>query len=162
MKRSRIASVLSQSYFMQSLLERKDRMSMAYGLEVRVPFSDHRIAAYLYNVPWEYKFENGVEKSLLREAMRDVLPEEIYRRKKSPYPKTHSKEYERAVLKLLKTRLARPGSRLAETVDPAKLSSLVEGGEDVTWFGQLMARPQLVAWLCQFDVFCEEYRVSFV
>ncbi|MBR6052800.1 MAG: asparagine synthetase B, partial [Clostridia bacterium] len=78
------------------------------------------------------------------------------------YPKTHSKEYERAVLKLLKTRLARPGSRLAETVDPAKLSSLIEDGEDVTWFGQLMARPQLVAWLCQFDVFCEEYRVSFV
>ena len=162
MKRSRIASVLSQSYFMQSLLERKDRMSMANGLEVRVPFSDSRIAAYLYNVPWEIKYENGVEKSLLREAMREVLPDEIYRRKKSPYPKTHSPAYERAVLKLLKRRLARPGSVLSEMLDPAKLSSLVEGGEDVTWFGQLMARPQLVAWLCQFDVFCEEYRVSFV
>ena len=162
MRRSRIASVLSQSYFMQSLLERKDRMSMANGLEVRVPFSDHRIASYLYNVPWSYKFENGVEKALLREAMRDVLPDAIYRRKKSPYPKTHSPRYERAVLDLLKTRLARPGSRLAEMVDPGKLASLLDGGEDVTWFGQLMARPQLVAWLCQFDDFCEKYRVAFV
>ena len=162
MRRSRIASVLSQSYFMQSLLERKDRMSMANGLEVRVPFSDHRIASYLYNVPWSYKFENGVEKALLREAMRDVLPDAIYRRKKSPYPKTHSPRYERAVLDLLKTRLARPGSRLAGMVDPEKLASLLDGGEDVTWFGQLMARPQLVAWLCQFDDFCEKYRVTFV
>ncbi|MBR4769757.1 MAG: asparagine synthase C-terminal domain-containing protein, partial [Clostridia bacterium] len=162
MRRSRIASVLSQSYFMQSLLERKDRMSMANGLEVRVPFSDHRIASYLYNVPWSYKFENGVEKALLREAMRDVLPDAIYRRKKSPYPKTHSPRYERAVLDLLKTRLARPGSRLAGMVDPEKLASLLDGGEDVTWFGQLMARPQLVAWLCQFDDFCEKYRVAFV
>ena len=161
-RRSRIASVLSQSYFMQSLLERKDRMSMASGLEVRVPFSDHRIASYLYNVPWSIKYENGVEKALLRCAMRGVLPEEIYRRKKSPYPKTHSPRYERAVLDLLKTRLARPGSRLAEMVDPGKLASLLEGGEDVTWFGQLMARPQLVAWLCQFDFFCEKYRVAFV
>ena len=162
MRRSRIASILSQSYFMQSLLERKDRMSMANGLEVRVPFSDHRIASYLYNVPWSYKYENGAEKALLREAMRDVLPEEIYRRKKSPYPKTHSPRYERAVLDLLKKRLARPDSRLAEMVDPLKLGSLIEGGEDVTWFGQLMARPQLVAWLCQFDDFCEKYRVAFV
>ncbi len=162
MRRSRIASVLSQSYFMQSLLERKDRMSMANGLEVRVPFSDHRIASYLYNVPWSYKFENGVEKALLREAMRDVLPDAIYRRKKSPYPKTHSPRYERAVLDLLKNRLARPGSRLAGMVDPEKLASLLDGGEDVTWFGQLMARPQLVAWLCQFDDFCEKYRVAFV
>ena len=162
MKRSRIASVLSQSYFMQSLLERKDRMSMACGLEVRVPFSDARIASYLYNVPWEYKFENGVEKALLREAMRDLIPEEIYRRKKSPYPKTHSKEYERAVVSLLRRRLARPHSPLAALADPEKVASLLDGGEDVTWFGQLMARPQLVAWLCQFDLFCENYRVEFV
>ena len=160
MKQSRIASVLSQTYFMQSLLERKDRMSMANGLEVRVPFSDHRIASYIYNAPWSYKYENGVEKSLLREAMRDVLPEEIYRRKKSPYPKTHSKRYETAVLSMLKERLSRPGSPLAALADPAKLRSFLDGGEDVTWFGQLMARPQLIAWLCQFDWFLERYRVE--
>ena len=58
--------------------------------------------------------------------------------------------------------LARPGSRLAGMVDPEKLASLLDGGEDVTWFGQLMARPQLVAWLCQFDDFCEKYRVAFI
>ena len=135
---------------------------MANGLEVRVPFSDHRIAAYLYNVPWSYKFENGVEKSLLREAMRDVLPDQIYRRKKSPYPKTHSRAYERAVLSMLKARLSRPGSPLAALVDPAKVRSLLDGEEDVTWFGQLMARPQLLAWLCQFDRFLESYRVELI
>ena len=162
MRRSRIASVLSQSFFMQSLLERKDRMSMANGLEVRVPFSDQRIASYLYNVPWSVKFENGVEKALLREAMREILPDAIYRRKKSPYPKTHSRAYETAVVSLLRERLARPHSPLATLADPDKLACLLAGGEDVTWFGQLMARPQLVAWLCQFDWFCERYRVEFV
>ena len=62
---------------------------MYNGLEVRVPFCDYRIAEYLYGVPWEYKDYRHYEKGLLREAMKDYLPEEILWRKKSPYPKTH-------------------------------------------------------------------------
>ncbi len=162
MRLSRIASHLSQGYFMQSLLERKDRMSMASGLEVRVPFSDPRIAAYLYNVPWEYKFRGGVEKSLLRDAMQGILPNEILYRKKSPYPKTHDAGYERIVREMLERRLARSCSPLAGMLDTARYTALFEGDGRETWLGQLMSRPQLLAWLYQFDVWAEEMRIRFV
>ncbi|MBR2906879.1 MAG: asparagine synthase (glutamine-hydrolyzing) [Clostridia bacterium] len=160
MRRSRIATWLSVNYFMANLLERKDRMSMYSGLEVRVPFGDHRILEFVYNVPWQYKMENGHEKSLLREAMRSYLPEEILWRKKSPYPKTHNPAYEALVQDLLRSRLAEKNSPLGELIDKSRLSALLCEG-DVTWFGQLMSRPQLYAWLYQFDVFCETYGVTF-
>lgn len=161
MRQSRIASVLSQRFFMQSLLERKDRMSMASGLEVRVPFSDPRIASYVYNLPWEMKFEGGVEKSLLREAMTPYLPPEILWRKKSPYPKTHNPLYEARVREMLLQRLSRDTSPLAALLDRAALDTLLESGGDLTWQGQLMSRPQLLAWLYQFDVWAEASGVIF-
>ena len=159
MRRSRIATMLSVKYFMTNLLERKDRMSMYSGLEVRVPFGDHRILEYVYNVPWKYKMENGHEKSLLREAMRSYLPEEILWRKKSPYPKTHSPHYESLVRDMLRGRLERRNGALSELIDKKRLTSLLDGG-NLTWFGQLMSRPQLYAWLYQFDVFTELYGVE--
>ena len=88
---------LNLEWFMHTLLDRKDRMSMYNGLEVRVPFCDYRIVEYLYQVPWEYKDYKGREKGLLREAMKEYLPEEVLWRKKSPYPKTHNPSYENAV-----------------------------------------------------------------
>lgn len=84
---------LNFTWFMSTLLERKDRMSMASGLEVRVPFCDHRIVEYVWNIPWEIKFYNNREKGLLRKAMTGILPEDILWRKKSPYPKTHNPGY---------------------------------------------------------------------
>ena len=157
MKTSRIASYLSVNYFMTSLLQRKDRMSMAQGVEVRVPFADHRIFEFVFNVPWEYKFENRVEKSLLRNAMIDYLPDKILWRKKSPYPKTHNPKYMEAVLKMLEERLQK-GGYLKENLDKEKLFDLISRGG--TWFGQLMSMPQLVAWLIQLDYFMEKYNVN--
>jgi asparagine synthase (glutamine-hydrolysing) len=143
---------------MSSLLERKDRMSMASGLEVRVPFADHRILEFVYNVPWEIKFENGVEKALLRNALKEHLPEKILWRKKSPYPKTHNPKYREAVTEMLKTRLEKKG-RLSEIIDKDVLNSVLSG-EDKTWFGQLMSTPQLIAWLIQFDYWLENYNIE--
>ena len=85
--------LLNLRWFMQTLLDRKDRMSMWSGLEVRVPFCDRRIVEYLYTVPWSYKDYHGQEKGLLRHAFRDLLPKEIITRKKSPYPKTWNPDY---------------------------------------------------------------------
>jgi asparagine synthase (glutamine-hydrolysing) len=73
---------LNLHWFMQTLLDRKDRMSMYSGLEVRVPFCDYRIAEYLYAVPWEMKDYQNQEKGLLRMAMRDILPKKSYGAKK--------------------------------------------------------------------------------
>ena len=89
---------------------------MASGLEVRVPFADHRIFEFVFNVPWEIKFENRVEKALLRNSMVGYLPDKILWRKKSPYPKTHNPEYMKAVLNILNERLNR-GGYLSQTSD---------------------------------------------
>ncbi len=156
---ARIATKLSVDYFMASLLERKDRMSMAHGLEVRVPFADHRIIEYVVNVPWRIKHAGGVEKALLRDAMAPYLPDEILHRKKSPYPKTHNPAYEARVHEMLVSRLRRKSSPLAPLLAPGALESVMAGG-DVTWLGQLMSRPQLLAWLLQLDYWLDTYHVE--
>ncbi len=156
MQISRIATVLSVNYFMTSLLERKDRMSMAHGLEVRVPFADHRILEYVYNVPWSIKFEGRREKALLRDAMEDILPDKIINRKKSPYPKTHNPKYEEYVTEILNKRLKK--GKLGEILNVKTFNEMMKQ-DNVTWFGQLMGRPQLVAWLIQFDFWLETYNV---
>ena len=159
MKTARRASYLSVNYFMTSLLQRKDRMSMASGLEIRVPFADHRIFEFVFNVPWEIKFESKVEKALLRNSMEGYLPDKILWRKKSPYPKTHNPKYTKAVMELLENRLGR-GSYLKEFLDTKRLYALMEGTG--TWFGQLMSYPQLVAWLIQLDFWFEKYNVNII
>ena len=161
MRASRIATWLSVNWFMCSLLERKDRMSMASGLEVRVPFSDHRILEYVYNVPWSIKFKNKVEKSLLREAMSDYLPDRILYRKKSPYPKTHNPEYERIVTGMFEEVLADPNSILHDILHKDALP-ILSSSSNITWYGQLMGRPQLIAWLLQLDYWFREYGVRLV
>jgi asparagine synthase (glutamine-hydrolysing) len=160
MRTSRLATWISVGYFMSSLLERKDRMSMAASVEVRVPYADHRILEYVYNIPWEIKYENAVEKALLRNAMADFLPERIRDRKKSPYPKTQNPQYEAAVLSALVDRLAKKGSPLGELLDRQALNDFLSR-DDAIWFGQLMGKPQLIAWLLQFDIWAEAYHVDF-
>jgi asparagine synthase (glutamine-hydrolysing) len=93
--RMRISSYLHLTRFLRYLLDRKDRMSMAVGLEVRVPFCDHRLVEYVYNAPWALKTYDGREKSLLRGAARDLLPQSVLERVKSPYPSTQDWHYAR-------------------------------------------------------------------
>lgn len=136
-------------------------MSMASGLEVRVPFADHRILEYVYNVPWKLKFKNKVEKSLLREAMSDYLPAKILHRKKSPYPKTHNPEYEAIISEMFEEVMSTPDSILKDILHPDTLP-LLRSGSNITWYGQLMGRPQLIAWLIQLDYWFKEYKVKIV
>jgi asparagine synthase (glutamine-hydrolysing) len=105
-RRMREISYLHLTRFVQFLLDRKDRMSMAVGLEVRVPFCDHRLVEYVYNTPWAMKTFDGREKSLLRAATRDVLPEMVAQRVKSPYPSTQDPRYTEALRGELKNVLA--------------------------------------------------------
>ncbi|WNM32271.1 asparagine synthase (glutamine-hydrolyzing) [Streptomyces sp. Li-HN-5-11] len=103
--------------FVRVLLDRKDRMSMAVGLEVRVPFCDHRLVEYVYNAPWSLKSFDGREKSLLREATADLLPKSVYDRVKSPYPSTQDPKYALALQDHVKDLLARPGHPVFDLVD---------------------------------------------
>ena len=157
---------LNFRWFMQTLLDRKDRMSMYNGLEVRVPFCDYRIAEYLYSVPWEYKDYQGREKGLLREAMKGILPEEVLWRKKSPYPKTHHPVYLQVVSEMLKEVIKKPSAPVLDIVKKSALEGLLaetEGeGLNVPWYGQLMNRPQTIAYLVQVNYWMEKYKVELV
>ena len=151
---------LNFRWFMQTLLDRKDRMSMYSGLEVRVPFCDWRIAEYLYSVPWEYKDYQGKEKGLLRHAMEGILPEEVLWRKKSPYPKTWDPEYFRLVKGRMERLLEEKDAPLFALVEPRTVRELMEGESPWPWYGQLMKTPQTVAYLLQIDFWLRKNQVS--
>lgn len=161
-RRMREMMRLNTDWFMQTLLDRKDRMSMYSALEVRVPFCDHRIAEYLYSVPWAYKELRGYEKGLLREAMQGWLPEGILWRKKSPYPKTHDPAYLRLVSARLRDVLAQPGAPLLDIVRRDALEALLADDKAQPWYGQLMTTPQTIAYMLQLNYWLEKYRVELV
>jgi asparagine synthase (glutamine-hydrolysing) len=66
-----------QSYMVNTLLRDTDSASMANSLEVRVPFLDHRLVEFVGRLPKNSKFTRDVPKSLLVEALSDVLPDEV-------------------------------------------------------------------------------------
>ena len=159
-RRRRQMFYLNIKWFMANLLDRKDRMSMASGVEVRVPFCDHRIAEYAWNIPWQIKNLGGMEKGIMRLAVKDLLPECIYNRKKSPYPKTHHPDYARLILKALGDVLADPHAPLHALIDKTAISEMLDTLVIVTpWFGQLMTGPQLFAFLLQLNMWLTEYKV---
>lgn len=153
---------LNLKWFMQTLLDRKDRMSMYNGLEVRVPFCDYRIAEYLYTVPWEMKDHKNYEKGLLRTAMADILPDEVLWRKKSPYPKTHNPAYLNAVSKRLQTVIADPSAPVLQLVRKEALDQLIKTDNPVPWYGQLMTTPQTIAYFLQINYWLEKYQVKII
>ncbi|GAB2755849.1 asparagine synthase (glutamine-hydrolyzing) [Salinifilum aidingensis] len=148
-RRMRVICYLHLTRFVRMLLDRKDRLSMAVGLEVRVPFCDHRLVEYAFNAPWSLKTHDGREKSLLRGATADVLPESVANRVKSPYPSTQDAKYAAALQHQVHDLLGGqepafdlfdPGQvRQAAETEPAELSA---GGRNLlehvldfsTWF----------------------------
>ncbi len=161
-KRRREISYLNINWFMLNLLERKDRMSMACGLEVRVPFCDHRIAEYVWNIPWSMKCRNNVSKSLLRDAVKGILPDDVLMRKKSPYPKTHNPVYETLVKERLREVLANPSSPILALIDKSKAEKMCSDSCDYSkpFFGQLMAGPQFLAYLLQVNYWLKNYNIE--
>ncbi len=153
---------LNQIWFMQTLLDRKDRMSMACGLEVRVPFCDYRIAEYLYGVPWAYKDYQNKEKGLLRHAMQGILPNEVLWRKKSPYPKTYDPRYLENVSRLLKQLLEKNDAPIYGMIDKKALTQLLDTDFAWPWYGQLMKLPQTIAFMLQINFWLTHYKVKIV
>lgn len=164
-RRMREMSYLNISRFMPTLLDRKDRMSMCVGLEVRVPFCDHRLIEYVWNIPWELKACDNREKGILRRALRGILPDDVRQRKKSPYPKTHNPNYLEAVRTRVMELLDDPSSPILPFLHVNKVRELATNAEtrlDMPWFGQLMNVPQLFAYLYQVDYWLRKYKVRIV
>ena len=143
---------LNIRFFMQTLLNRMDRTSMFSGLEARVPFADRKLVDYVFNIPWEMKAKDGLVKNILRQASKGLLPDEILFRKKSPYPKTYN----------LKEVLSDSASPLHSLLDLKQVTQFLENPKDygAPWYGQLMAGPQMIAYLLQIEYFLRKYNVS--
>lgn len=161
-KRRREISYLNLKWFMQTLLDRMDRTSMHVGLEARVPFADHRIVEYVWNVPWSMKCKDGVVKGLLREAAKDYLPDEVLYRRKSPYPKTYDPAYEGMLREALLKVLAQKDAPLNLLIDPEKTKAFMQCPSDYgrPFYGQLMAGPQQLAYLLQINYWLTKYRIK--
>jgi asparagine synthase (glutamine-hydrolysing) len=154
-RRMREVCHLHLTRFVRALLDRKDRMSMAVGLEVRVPFCDHRLVEYVYNTPWSMKTFDGREKSLLRAATADTLPRSVVERVKSPYPSTQDVRYVAALQDQLRELgpdhpvfelfdRARVGAALgadAAAVTPAQRAGFEKALDLATWLD--LRRPVL-------------------
>lgn len=153
---------INMTHFMTTLLDRKDRMTMGATIEARVPFADTKLIEYLWNIPFSYKYRNNTEKFILREAFKDVLPDEITNRKKNPYPKTHNPVFLKSVKELLSERLKNKNSILYKIFNIDEINKLLndDNDYDVPWFGQLMTKPQLIAYLYQFDLWVEKYNIK--
>lgn len=156
---------LNNQFFMQTLLERNDRMTMGASMEVRVPFADHTIIEYVWNIPWEMKNSGGMEKGILRKAFQDILPKEVVERKKNPYPKTYHPKYTELVHNRLEQILRQKHSVLHELFEKEQLERLLAtNGQSfqIPWFGQLMAGPQLIAYFIQLHDWVEQYRINII
>ena len=154
-------SHLTLNWFMQTLLDRSDKMAMYNGFELRVPFCDYRLAQYVWNIPWEIKALNGREKGLLRYIMKDILPSEIVDRKKSPYPKTWNPTYLARVKQMLTNIMEDRNAPINDLLNREYILNILEtDGKAFTrpWFGQLMTGPQLMAYLCQVNMWLERYQ----
>ncbi len=163
-KKRRILSFLNLRWVMQTLLNRMDRDAAAGRIGARVPFADYRIVEYLWNVPWEMKSKNGVVKGLLREAGRGLLPEEILFRRKSPYPKTYDTGYEALLAAGIRRILDDSTSPVLPFLDREKTERFLQSPADYgrPWYGQLMAAPQMMAYILQINDWMKKYHVTLV
>lgn len=163
-KRMREMFMLNLNWFMQTLLDRKDRMSMYNGLEVRVPFCDYRIVEYAYNIPWSIKAMNNREKGIVRAAFAGLLPDEIVWRKKSPYPKTHNPLYFKLASAKVREILDNNTSPIREMLDKNGIDEIIGNPDSISspWYGQLMRAPQILAYIIQLDYWFRTKKIEIV
>ena len=148
---------LNLHWFMQTLIDRTNRMCRMSGLDARVPFCSPQIIDYVYSIPTDYKNRTNQEKSILREAMKEYLPIEIYDRKKSPFPKTYHPDYLRALrIELLKLRNHEPIWKIFNRHEVFKLCNTES---DIPWYGQLMKTPQTIAYFLQVNYWLKKYKI---
>lgn len=163
-KRRREIAWLHLNWFMAQLLERKDRISMASGLEVRVPFCDYRLVEYMWNVPWEFKNKNNISNSLLREAVRDILPPDVLYRKKALSPQMHNPLYEKKIKSMMLDTISDPNAPILALCDYEKIVDICMDNFSYgkPFFGQLMAGHQFIGYLLQINYWLKDYKIRIV
>lgn len=164
-KKIRKMGILTYKWFLPNLLIRQDKMSKYAGINLRAPFCNYKLMEYVFNIPWEMRRCNGREKGLLRYAFKDLLPDEIVNRKKSPYPRTYNPEYTDIVSTELSHIIENPTSPIHEIVNINKVKELINTESDLSlrpWYGQLMRKPQVIAFLIQVNMWLKDYNINIV
>jgi asparagine synthase (glutamine-hydrolysing) len=155
-RRMRAISYVTLTWWLPMLLDRGDRLSMAHGLELRVPYADHRLVEYLYNVPWSFKTFDGREKSLLRAAVRDLLPRSVLERTKSPWPVTQDPAYAAMLHAELSAMIADPSSPALSFLDTSAVRQALRdpAGIGHQWVSRMNVEMalQFNAWMTQYSV----------
>jgi asparagine synthase (glutamine-hydrolysing) len=138
------------------LLDKKDRMGMAVGLEGRVPFCDHRLVEYVFNIPWAMKSAFPQEKGLLREAAQGLLPESVVRRKKAAYPSVQDAGYDRALVATLRSSIDGGDSSLRTLLSAEGVDRLVAKTQNqgLSEFERILVEStvRLDAWITRYQV----------
>lgn len=159
---------LTIKYFMNTLIERTDRAAVMKNMDIRIPFADYRIFEYVYNLPAKMKLglmnnNEPIEKYLLRKAFENELPNEIIKRKKSPFPKTYNNDYLNLVEGKIKEIIDNKNSRIHEIINTNYVNHLINTkGKDLkeNLFGQLMTYPQTLAYLIQINNWLTMYNID--
>lgn len=161
-RKLREMSGVTFAWFMYTLGERSERIGMSQALEIRMPYCDHKLVEYVWNVPWKFKAYEGREKGLMRKALEGLLPKEVLWRKKSPFPKTHNPEFEELVKTRAKEILDDPTSLSLKVINKNFILETMKQPSDYgkPWFGQLMATPQLYAYIIQLEAWLRHYGVK--
>ncbi|GAA2240044.1 asparagine synthase (glutamine-hydrolyzing) [Kitasatospora cystarginea] len=140
--RQREMQHLSLTRWLRQLLDRKDRLSMAQGLEVRVPYCDHRLVEYAFNAPWSMKSYDGREKSLLRAVGTGIAPESVLWRPKNHYPATHHADYNRGLQQLARQALDAPQVR--DIADESVIKTSLDTPADQLQWGHRLRLERVV------------------
>jgi len=156
---------LTLKWFMPTLLERTNRMGAHSGVEGIIPFADLKLMEYVWGIPWEMKYKNDTVKYMLREAARGLVPDDVLFRKKSPFPKTYDPRYTTILAERLHDVLADPSSPVLAIIDEKKAQSFIntmlkDPNLSRPWYGQLMAGPQMLAYVLQLDYWLKKYEVQ--
>jgi asparagine synthase (glutamine-hydrolysing) len=157
-RRMREICYLFLTRFLPNLLDRKDRMSMAVGLEVRVPFCDHRLVEYVFGTPWSHKTFDGREKSLLRAATADVLPQSVVQRVKSHYPNTQDPGYDRMLRAEFTALLHNHDAALAPLLDTVAAEAALDTPEATN--GGVLGGRWALEQILTLEAFLNHYNVS--
>jgi asparagine synthase (glutamine-hydrolysing) len=115
-----------QTYLLDDLLVKADRMAMAHGLEVRSPFLDTELAEFVLRLPPRSKIRGATLKWALKDVVRDLLPREILHRRKRGFGVPLDRWFRTSLRSFARSRLDAPDSRVREHLQASAVSDLLD------------------------------------
>jgi len=122
-----------------------------------VPFCDHRLVEYVFNIPWSMQTADDREKSVLRAAVADLLPAQVLNRPKSPFPVTQDPGYGQVLRERFDAVVADPASPVRPLLDGPAAAALRDERRPIAVDG--WGERRNVEMVLQLDSWLRHYRV---